>query len=57
MYIGLICRYYADGSVGVSLDEATKASDLLDLLYVFNGSSKLTEVELSVIRARISPQK
>ncbi|RCN25063.1 glycine dehydrogenase [Ancylostoma caninum] len=37
-------RYFADGAVGVSLDEATKPSDLLDLLYVFNGTTKLTEV-------------
>ncbi|VDM81399.1 unnamed protein product [Strongylus vulgaris] len=37
-------RYYPDGAVGVSLDETTKSSDLRDLLYVFNGSTKLSEV-------------
>ncbi|KHJ80777.1 glycine dehydrogenase [Oesophagostomum dentatum] len=39
-------RYYTDGSVGISIDETTKASDLLDLLYVFNGSTKLTERQI-----------
>ncbi|KAL6735607.1 hypothetical protein Aduo_006030 [Ancylostoma duodenale] len=42
-------RYFADGAVGVSLDEATKPSDLLDLLYVFNGTTKLTEDEVADI--------
>ncbi|CAJ0606050.1 unnamed protein product [Cylicocyclus nassatus] len=42
-------RYYPDGAVGVSLDEATKSADLVDLLYVFNGSTKLTEEEISDI--------
>ncbi|ETN80938.1 glycine dehydrogenase, partial [Necator americanus] len=41
-------RYYSDGCVGVSLDETTKASDLVDLLYVFNGSTKYNEVTVLV---------
>nr|CDJ93601.1 Glycine cleavage system P-protein domain containing protein [Haemonchus contortus] len=40
-------RYFADGSVGVSLDETTKPADILDLLYVFNGASKLSEKEVA----------
>ncbi|KIH67850.1 hypothetical protein ANCDUO_01817 [Ancylostoma duodenale] len=48
-------RYFADGSVGVSLDEATKPSDLLDLLYVFNGTTKLTEVRADEV-ADIVPE-
>ncbi|KAK6040406.1 hypothetical protein COOONC_22089 [Cooperia oncophora] len=44
-------RYFADGSVGVSLDETTKPSDLVDLLYVFNGGTKLSENEVANIVA------
>ncbi|VDO89164.1 unnamed protein product, partial [Haemonchus placei] len=40
-------RYFADGSVGVSLDETTKPADILDILYVFNGGSKLSEKEVA----------
>ncbi|KJH49329.1 glycine dehydrogenase [Dictyocaulus viviparus] len=42
-------RFFTDGCIGVSLDETTKLSDLVDILYVFNGSTKLTENEISNI--------
>lgn len=49
IFIDYDCSFFDDGSVGVSLDEATKPSDLLDLLYVFNGSTKLTEVKFFIV--------
>uniref|UniRef100_A0A158P6V5 Glycine cleavage system P protein n=1 Tax=Angiostrongylus cantonensis TaxID=6313 RepID=A0A158P6V5_ANGCA len=51
-------RFFTDGAIGVSLDETTKPTDLVDMLYVFNGSNTLTEVlflfEISAIVAEKS---
>ncbi|PIO68299.1 glycine dehydrogenase [Teladorsagia circumcincta] len=44
-----VTRYFTDGSVGVSLDETTKPADILDILYVFNGGTKLSEKEVAEI--------
>lgn len=49
-------RFFSDGCVGVSLDETTKPADLADILYVFNGDSKLTEDDVAnVVHEMASP--
>ncbi|VDO22232.1 unnamed protein product [Heligmosomoides polygyrus] len=49
-------RFFSDGCVGVSLDETTKPADLVDILYVFNGDSKLTEDDVAnVVHEMASP--
>uniref|UniRef100_A0A1I7XBF0 Glycine cleavage system P protein n=1 Tax=Heterorhabditis bacteriophora TaxID=37862 RepID=A0A1I7XBF0_HETBA len=46
-------RYFADGSVGVSLDETTKAEDLINLVSVFNETSDLNEDQVMEALAEI----
>ncbi|KAJ1355106.1 hypothetical protein KIN20_012378 [Parelaphostrongylus tenuis] len=49
-------RFFTDGAVGVSLDETTKPADLVDMLYVFNGATKLTEGEVfDIVAEKSSP--
>ncbi|CAD6192520.1 unnamed protein product [Caenorhabditis auriculariae] len=40
-------RYFTDGDIGVSLDETTKSEDLMDIIYVFNGT---TDIEVTNLR-------
>lgn len=44
---GINFKYYADGCIGISLDETTSRTDILDIMYVFAHSLGKSEVALS----------
>ncbi|PAV76353.1 hypothetical protein WR25_07607 [Diploscapter pachys] len=48
-------RYFEDGTVGVALDETTKAEDVADLIYVFNGVKADVAVVEEAIFEQASP--